>query len=389
LCEQRIEAIATVPNPDLEVIRGNKSRWTHADHRRRGFHNLHRIARYNMSFRAARVMQLEKRMDLRIGDLEAVRNLTSVPWFSAMVVVRGPQILYEHYARDFDQDSPHSIQSITKTTMHLVVGRLVEQGMLDLNRRIAEYLPEIGSGYANATLQQVLNMDVMNDYSENFADPEATYYQHEEAMGWRLPRDIAHEETQRRFLARITSEDTLNRTGFAQYKDANTDVVGWVVERATGRSLRSFLADIVDAAGLAGAFHITTDREGVPTLDGGACLTARDLTRYLSLFVRRGRGVGGEMVGSESFLAETLLSGVAMPFPYENLRYSNQLMVSDRSVSHAGWGGQYAIANLDTGTIGVYLGVFEDQHAAARIRMPPLMRMLDWVTGPEFGGGDA
>jgi len=44
--------------------------------------------------------------------------------------------------------------------MNLVVGQLVEQGVLDLSRSIAHYIPEIGSGYAGATLQQVLNMDV-------------------------------------------------------------------------------------------------------------------------------------------------------------------------------------------------------------------------------------
>ncbi|RWG12905.1 MAG: hypothetical protein EOQ55_26270 [Mesorhizobium sp.] len=42
----------------------------------------------------------------------------------------------------------------------------------------------------------------------------------------------------------------------------------------------------VEAAGLEGCFHITCDREGVPLVDGGACLTARDLARYGLLFAR-------------------------------------------------------------------------------------------------------
>jgi len=82
----------------------------------------------------------------------------------------------------------------------------------------------MGSGYADATIQQVLDMNVVNDYSEDFADPEATYYRHEEAMGLRLPSDSLREETQPSFLTRITSSDTRNDTGQLQYKDANTDV---------------------------------------------------------------------------------------------------------------------------------------------------------------------
>ena len=378
-----MSSILTIPNPDLVVVDGNKGHWNQADHRRYGFHNLYRVARYCMSFRAARVMPLEKRMDLRIAELEAVRHFTSLPWFSAMIVIRGHDILFERYAPDFGPNSPHSIQSITKTTMNLVVGQLVEHGILDLSRPIGHYIPEIGSGYADSTLQQVLNMDVVNEYSEDFADPQATYYRHEEAMGWRLPRDPEHEETQRRFIARIESADTTNRSGHVQYKDANADLLGWVAECASGRPLRSFLADIVDAAGLEGAFHITTDREGFPTISGGACLTARDLARYFSIFVRRGRGVCGTTVGSATFIEQTLLSGVSRAPPIDWIRYSNHTMVNGRALGHSGWGGQYAVANLDTGTIGVFFSVIENQHATTLDYLSPIMRMLDSITSAE------
>ncbi len=79
----------------------------------------------------------------------------------------------------------------------------------------------------------------------------------------------------------------MNHDGQLQYKDANTDVLGWIAERVSGRPLRAFLADIADAAGLEGALHVTTDREGVPSLHGGASLTARDLARYFTLSCAR------------------------------------------------------------------------------------------------------
>jgi CubicO group peptidase (beta-lactamase class C family) len=373
------------PNRDLEVTKDNKALWARADYRRWGMHNLARIARYGVSLRAARVMPLEKRADVRIADLEAVRHLTTVPWFSAMVVVRGQHILFERYAQDFGPDMPHSIQSITKTTMNLIAGRLVEKGVLDLSRPVAQYIPEIGSGYAAATVQQVLDMDVVNDYSQDFADPNATYYRHEEAMGWRLPRDPQHEETQRDFIARLQSADVTNHSGTAQYKDANADVAGWVVERVSGLPLRAFLADIVDGAGLEGTFYITTDREGFPTVDGGACLTARDLARYFSIFVRRGRGIAGEHVGSAEFIQRTMSRGVPMPTPSEWLRYSNFAMIlGPTTLGHGGWAGQWGMANLETGTVGVYFSVVEDVHGGTRGRMEPVIRMLEAITGPGF-----
>jgi CubicO group peptidase (beta-lactamase class C family) len=381
-----MNAVTTIPNADLEIIEGNKCRWSDADHRRYGWHQLHKLVRYSASLRAARTLPLEKRMDLAIAELHDVQHLTSLPWFSAMVVIRGQHVLFERYATDFGPDRPHSIQSISKTLMHLVMGQLVEEGVIELSRQVADYLPEIGSGYACASVQEVLNMDVVNDYSEDFSDPHATYYRHEGAMGWRLPGDSAGPQTEQSFLRTIASSDTVNRTGQTQYKDANTTLLGWIAERASGRPVRTFLADIVDASGIEGVFHITTDREGFPNVEGGVCVTARDLARYLSIFVRGGRGVNGETVGSQAFLEQALASGVRMPYPFEGIRYSNHLMVRGRSVGHGGWGGQYAMANLDTGVVGVFFSVLENEHAINRDYLGPVIRMLDSVTSMKFVG---
>jgi CubicO group peptidase (beta-lactamase class C family) len=322
-------------------------------------------------------------MDLRIADLDSVRTLTTLPWFSAMIVIRGPHILFERYAPDFGRDRPHSIQSITKTTINLIVGQLVGRGLLDLSRKVRDYIPEIHSGYSEATLQQVLNMDVANDYTQDFSDPQCTYYRHEEAMGWRLPRESGPEKNQRQFVSSITSCDVTNRSGYVDYKDANTDVSGWTAERASGRPLRAFLADVADAAGLEGVLHVTTDRDGNPWLAGGACLTARDLARYFSIFARRGLGVDGREIGNTDFIEKTLASGVPMRGPYDGMRYSNHLIVRDRQVMHSGWGGQYAVANIDNGTVGVFLSVLEDQYAVTPGYIGRVIDMFDTIVQME------
>lgn len=112
-------------NPDLTVVADNKPRWNTPDHRRAGFHNLYRNVRYGMSLRADHVLTLEECIDRRIGDRADVRRLTGSQIFSAMVVLRGQQILHEAYAPEFGLDQSHSIQSITKTTMNFVIGGVV------------------------------------------------------------------------------------------------------------------------------------------------------------------------------------------------------------------------------------------------------------------------
>jgi len=352
----------TFPNPDITVTDDLKPRWNSPDFRRRGFHNLHTATKHAISLRAANVLALEKCIDRHIGDREDVRRLTNTSMFSAMAVVQGQKVLFESYAPDFGPHQPHSIQSITKTHLNLVYGQLLEQGLVDLNKTVGDYLPEIGSGYRDATLQAVLNMDVENDYSENYDDPLTSSYLHEVPMGWRLPADGQTVVSEHAFLATISSDDVTNRLPHAQYKSANSDVLAWVAERASGRSLRSFFADITDAAGIEGSFHITADREARPWASGGGCLTARDLARYGLLFIRGGEGVDGSRVGTADFIEATRKHpGKPMPAPREFVSYSNQMNTDGRWVGHGGYGGQYMLCDLESGVVGVFFSVLENR----------------------------
>lgn len=368
--------IASEINPDLTIGADNKARWNQPDHRRYGFHNMHHLARYGLIFRAPRVMVLHKRMDLRIAEMETVRRLTTLPWFSAMVVTGGNDVLFERYAPDFGPDRTHCIMSITKTMMNLVIGRLLEDGKIDLGQKIAHYLPWIGSGYAAATVQQVMNMDVANDYSEDYSNSLSTVFTREEVRGVRLPADPKREHTVRSFLETIRSPDTTNRLGRADYKSTNTDVLAQIAEAVSGRPMRSHLLDIVEAAGIEGRLYTTTDRSGFPNMSGGVCLTARDLARYGSLFVRRGRGVDGQLVGSASFIESSLLAGIPMAAPRDWLRYSNHTNTDGRWLGHGGYGGQYMVADLSSGVVGVFFSVLEEKDAYDANYYIPVIKAL-------------
>lgn len=225
--------VPTIPNPELAVA-GTLPGWNHASRRRRSFHALYKVFRYAQSFRSPAVLALRRDLDWRIGRLDRVRQLTALPSFSALAVVQGDRLLWEQYAPDYGPDSAHSMQSITKTTLNLMVGRVIEDGKLDLGRTVASYLPEIGSGYATATVQQVLDMDVVNDFTEDYADLASASYLQEAAMGWRLPPAGQAEQDSRAFVCGIQGRDLTNHAGTINYKSANTDVGAWIVERCAG-----------------------------------------------------------------------------------------------------------------------------------------------------------
>ena len=95
--------------------------------------------------------------------------------------------MMEAAADDFTTTTPHSIQSVSKLHIHLIVGQLLEQGLISCEAKVADYLPDIGTGYAQATVQSLLDMAVSNDFSEDYSDPQSDCYTEEIALGWRLP----------------------------------------------------------------------------------------------------------------------------------------------------------------------------------------------------------
>ena len=93
----------------------------------------------------------------------------------AILVLKGNDIVYEKYFR-MDPNERHAIQSTSKTIVSALLGNHVQDGSVDLDKKIKDYFPDIGSGYAEATLQQVLDMDVSNNFSFDFSFTENYAY---------------------------------------------------------------------------------------------------------------------------------------------------------------------------------------------------------------------
>ena len=355
----------TEANQDLSLVNDYLEHWNTPPYRRYGFHHLHQIVRYACSFRSSRVLKLTSTPESAIAELASVRDLTSHPAFSALIVVRDNELLHERYASDFAADQPHSIMSITKTFTHLMIGACIDQGLIDVEKTVADYLPEIGSGYAGARIQDVLDMNILNEYSEDYADSSTMALAHNAAMGWRLPSPGEADIGNRDFLCTIKSGDLANSSGLVNYKSANTDVLAWIVERVSKKSLQTLLLEIVEAAGLEHTFYMSTDRAGVPNTNGGACMTARDLARYGLIFARKGRGIANETVGSYQLMEATRqCAGPHFAKPDNYIHYGNQLKTNGQWIGHGGWGGQLLMVNADNATVVVFFSVLENESAS-------------------------
>ena len=323
----------------------------------------------NINMRASNVLELTPNADARIALNEKVAKATSHECFCGMVVLRGNEVLFEKYHDDFSASTPHSMQSITKTTVNLMVGKLVEEGKLDLSAQIKDIIPECGSGYADATLQNVMDMSVTNTFLEGYADDYndasvATGYSRQEVgLGWRLPPVGERRFGMREFVAAIEAPKTED-AGSSGYKSPNNDLMAWVAEKVSGNSVAAHLQDIVEAAGLEGSLHCACDVDWVPITSGGGFMTNRDLARYGQLLCRRGVGVDGSIVGSGAFLDESRKPPPSTEDVFEGGTnkttgwYHNQMMSNGRYIGHGGFGGQWMAADEESGCSISFFSVF-------------------------------
>ena len=377
-------------NPSLTIIRDNKPKWYLPETRREGYRNLHKINRYGLLYRSDLVLKLKNNYNQEIEKIPAVQKMLNHKYFCSLLVGKDQDILFEKYADDFTEKTPQTIMSITKMFVNLFVGELVEKKLIELDKKISNYLPEIGTGYASATVQEVLDMNLENSYSEDYTDPYTSSFLHEPVCGWRLPSNLDEKMGQEEFLNTIKSnenKDLKNSTDLSHYKSANTDVIGVLIEKVSGKKLSQWVLEAVEAAGLEDALYIGTDRFSMPWISGGGCLISRYFLRYGLLFSRKGNGVGKRKVGSENFFDETLKNKGTKYMELSTnkyLYYSNSTMKCGDWIGHSGLGGQFLAINLKNGIVASYFSVIETDSGTDENYKRDMINMLDEIVNSNF-----
>jgi CubicO group peptidase (beta-lactamase class C family) len=267
----------------------------------------------------------------------------------AILVLRGNDIVYEEYFR-MDPNERHSIQSVSKTIVPAVLGNYVQDESVDLDKKMKEYFPDIGSGYAEATLQQVLDMDVSNNYDGNFDDLNSDAYRYEIAAGFKPDIENKWPDGHRGYIKSFTSDD-VSSTGVSQYQDPNTDIGAWILEDITGEKYYELFEEkIYQHLGAEQDAMIVLDNQGNAFAAGGWQMTLRDLARYASVWMNEGVAPDGERVIPAEWIDELRDPNKGVAYKgYEelNIRYHNQMTSGGPFVAHAGWGGQFMYADPD------------------------------------------
>lgn len=246
---------------------------------------------------------LRKDIDtLRFTPLGAKTPMTwdaslAATYTDGILVLHRGRVVYERYFGVLKDDGQHGAMSVTKSVVGTLGAMLVAEGTLDANKQVADYVPELTtSAFGNATVRQVLDMTTGLKFSEDYADPKAEVWAHAQAGNpLPKPKDYTGPRSYYEFLQTVQPEGK-HGEGFG-YKTVNSDVLGWVIARATGRTVAQLLSErIWRHLGAEQDAYFTVDSIGTPFAGGGLNTGLRDLARFGEMLRNDGRVKGRQIV---------------------------------------------------------------------------------------------
>ena len=214
-----------------------------------------------------------------------------------LVVLRAGRIVAERYARGYDGTRPHILFSVSKSITGALAGVLVDRGVLDPSNGVTAYIPELAaSAYGDCTVRDVLDMTVSASFSEVYDDLTGDYGRYRRATGWNPPLPGEDPGTLHGFLGTVPRGPGRHGEAFS-YLSPNSDLLGWVIERAAGQRFSALLSESLWAPmGAEAPAYITVDCGGTARSAGGLCLLPRDLARFGELMRLNGAARGRQVL---------------------------------------------------------------------------------------------
>lgn len=283
---------STLPHADL-------TNWRTQPHSRWAFHNVGDIiptavipaSRVPWVLREATTALEGFVLTLPAGGGMSLDRFLQATATDAIVVLHDGQIVFETYANGTTRTTPHILMSATKSVVGLLAEILAAKGVLRTDALVSDYVPEISkSAYAGATIRHLLDMRTALLFSDADLKAYSAATQWEPLEPGAAPTGFAD------FFGELRGKSS-GHGGPFKYLSANTDLLGWAIERAAGQTIATLIGThLWQPLGAETDAAITLDRNGLARCTGGLCATARDLARLGQLLVEGGACAGKAVV---------------------------------------------------------------------------------------------
>jgi len=204
----------------------------------------------------------------------------------ALVVIKDRKILLEKYWKDYSDSSYSGSFSVAKSITSLLIGAAIRDGKIgSVNDPVSKYIPEFKEGEkAKVKIVDLLTMSSGSNWDESYANPFSVttqlYY----------GNDLYNVATSVKI---INTPGTLHR-----YKSGDTQLLGLIVEKATGKSLSAYASEkLWQPLGAEHPALWSTDKKG-GNEKAYCCFNtnARDFARFGQLMLDSGKINGNPVI---------------------------------------------------------------------------------------------
>ncbi|MBZ9813802.1 serine hydrolase domain-containing protein [Mesorhizobium sp. CA7] len=271
---------------------------------------------------------LEEKISLA-GGSETVESFLKRSDTDGLTILKAGKPVGDWSAPHMPFGARHIIFSISKSVTAILAGILEGEGLFDPNAPVTHYIPEAkGSAYGDASVRNVLDMTVSLDFEEAYLDPESAFARYRRSTLW---NPGGGSESLAAFLMTIQRLAEPHGQTY-RYRSPNSDVLGILIERASGMRVSQLLSEkLWLPLGAASEMSVTVDMEGTARTAGGMSMTPRDLAR-IGEMMRQGGTANGRRIVPEAWVRDTVATGGSheawqrgtMAFLFPKGRYRNK-----------------------------------------------------------------
>lgn len=243
------------------------------------------------------------------GEVRSWDDMLKRRYADGIIVMHKGKIVSERYFGALDANKPHIAMSMTKSFVGLLAAMLIEDGTIDEAALVPRYVLELeGTAYGDASVRQVMDMLTGIRYSEDYLDPNADVFALAYASGVMPPApDYTGPDNLYAYL--VTNEKEGEHGEVFAYRSSNTQVLAWILVRATGKPLAQLLSEMIwQKLGAENDAYFTIDSIGTAYAAGGLNTTLRDLARFGEM-MRLDGAYNGKQIVPKSVVADIRRGG--------------------------------------------------------------------------------
>ena len=217
---------------------------------------------------------------------------------SALLILQNGRIQFEKYWLTGGENVQWMSMSVAKSFISALVGIAIRDGHINnIEEAISDYVPELkNSPYNNVRIKDVLQMSSGASWNEDYSDPESDINRWAKifALGGSFDEFIQ------------TLSDDFKPGTRNQYNSMDTQALGMLVDRATGKTITNYMTEMLwHPMGASNEGYWLLDSEGMEMAFAGLNITARDYAKFGELYRLDGK-LNGQQIVPKSWVKDSI-----------------------------------------------------------------------------------